>query len=94
MLEKLEPIYDKYNPEGGKKVAFKTISIICIGIVALEFIGVLLFFIAIALADDGRSIDNKDGKITWRRNRRAMHIFRDNAGQLHQLPGKKGGRRQ
>lgn len=45
-------------------MAFKIISIICIGIVALEFIGVLLFFIAIALADDGRSIDNKDGKIT------------------------------
>lgn len=47
-------------------MAFKIISIICIGIVALELLCVAAFFIglAVATADDGEVIDNSTGQIT------------------------------
>lgn len=66
MLEKLEPIYEKYNQEGGRrkeKVAFKIIAFLCIGIVAIELIGAIIFFFYIFCTDDIYEEDNSDRHI-------------------------------
>lgn len=47
-------------------MTFKVISIICIGIVALELFGVLFGILAffVGIEDDGKVIDNSTGQIT------------------------------
>ena len=44
-------------------MAFKIISFICIGIVALELIGFVVFFLFILCSDDIHEEDNSDGHI-------------------------------